>query len=291
MTILDRLRLYKQLIKPGITNMQLMTVSIGFILSANGVLHVMHIYIPLLIGTWLVSAGACSLNHSIEKSVDQRMKRTESRPIPSGRLSTVEVVAFGFFAVVLGLLIHWQWTTLLTTLLSALTVFLYVCVYTPLKKYSWLNTWVGAIPGAMPILGGWAAVVGVLHIDVLPLFLVLFFWQHPHFYGLATMYQEDYAKGGLKMLPVVEPDLSRTKRQSLIYTMLMTVTAYLPLLFHLVDWIYVVGVTLVNGLMLVVAIQFYQSAIPKIAKRLFLASIVYLPVWFLLIVLDRWVYL
>ena len=285
--LFNRIKLYRSLIKPGITNMQLITVSIGFVLSANGVLHLLFVFVPLLLGTWLTSAGACALNHAVEISVDKKMNRTQSRPLPSGQLTRLEVLLFGCLCVGSGLFIHFYWTTVLTTLLSALTVFFYVGIYTPLKRYSWLNTWVGAIPGAMPILGGWAAVVGVLQVEAAPLFLVLFFWQHPHFYGLATMYQGDYAKADLRMLPVVEPDLTRTKRQSLIYTVLMIISSYLLFLFYMVGVLYLLGSVLINGLMLFYAVRFYKQGSVLSARHLFLSSIAYLPLWFVLILCDR----
>ncbi|MDA1353879.1 MAG: protoheme IX farnesyltransferase, partial [bacterium] len=173
-----------------------------------------------------------------------------------------------------------------TAFLSALTVLLYVMVYTPLKKRTWLNTLVGAIPGALPLLGGWSAATGTIHPIAWPLFIVLFAWQHPHFYALAIMYEEDYGRGGLKMLPVIEVGYARTSRQTLIYTVMMVVASLFTYFIGLMGPVYLIGICCLNVMMAWYAIKMAMDSTIKSARKLFFASIIYLPGWFILIVVD-----
>lgn len=269
--------------------MQLVTVGIGYFVGGMATIPTFTALVPLMLGTWLVASGAGALNHMAESDIDSKMERTKDRPIPSGNINTQSAMIFGAALCVLGVGIHFLYVNQLTALLSALTVFLYVLVYTPLKKRTWLNTLVGAIPGALPLLGGWTAATGTIHPIAWSLFIVLFAWQHPHFYALAIMYEKDYERGGLKMLPVIEEGYSRTARQTLIYTVMMIVASLFTYFVGLMGVIYLVGICLLNVMMTWFAVKMARDSGEKSARKLFFASIIYLPGWFVLIVLDYYI--
>ena len=214
------------------------------------------------------------------------MNRTRQRPIPSGAISPAEALSFGLVLVLLGVtLLAWR-VNLLTGFLSLMTVFLYVLVYTPLKRVTWLNTFVGAIPGALPPVGGWAAATGSLDIGAWVLFLILFIWQHPHFYAIAWMYRDDYARGGFKMLPVVEPDGASTFQQILLYSLLLIPISLFPTIIGMSGWIYGGGVLVMGIGMLLVGLSVASSRSNQDAKRLLKASVLYLPAFLVLILID-----
>ncbi|RAP33916.1 protoheme IX farnesyltransferase [Candidatus Marinamargulisbacteria bacterium SCGC AG-439-L15] len=273
------------LTKPGISRMQLITVSIGYILGGIAVFSG-SVYGALLLGTFLIASGAGVLNSYYERDVDAKMERTQLRPLPDQRVNAKFAFCFGVFLSILGGFLLYLYVNLITAFLAVVTVALYVYVYTPLKKVTWLNTFVGSFPGAMPILGGWAAATGTLHLEAWILFLILFTWQHPHFYALAIMYKEDYARGGLKMLPVVEPDLKRTNRQIIIYTLLMIMCSVIPFLLRLSGMIYLIGMLIFGGVMLYYSLELSKDKTISAARKLFFSSIIYLPLWFLLILID-----
>jgi heme o synthase len=211
---------YCELTKPRIMSLVLVTASIGYFLGGQGIRSYLQLLL-MLTGTAFCCGGAGVLNHYLERDADLRMKRTRGRPLPAGIVAPADALAFGIVLVILGtVLLVWK-VNLLTGFLALLTAFLYALVYTPLKRVTWLNTFVGAIPGAIPPMGGWAAATGGLEVGAWILFLILFVWQHPHFYSIAWMYKEDYERGGFKMLPVVEPDGKSTFRQIVIYSVLL----------------------------------------------------------------------
>ena len=161
--------------------------------------------------------GSAVLNHYLERDVDRLMERTRNRPLPAGLVRPSTAMSCGFILVLLGECILLSFTGLLTAFLALLSAFLYVVIYTPMKRLTWLNTSLGAIPGALPPVGGWTAATGELETGAWIFFLILFAWQHPHFYAIAWMFREDYARGGFKMLPVVEADGKRTCRQVIFF--------------------------------------------------------------------------
>ena len=279
---------YYVLTKPGITRMQLITVSIGYFLGGIG-LHRLHIFIPLLIGTWCVASGCGALNHYVEQDIDALMDRTKERPLPSKRVPNKHALVLGLLLSCIGVLVHFLYVNNLTAVLSFVTLILYIGVYTPSKRWTWLNTFIGSIPGAIPILGGWAAATNNLALGAWVLFIILFTWQHPHFYALAIMYKDDYKKAKLHMLPVVEPDLKRTIRQTIIYTVLMIVSSIIPLFIELASVIYGVGMLVLGCAMLWYVIKLARYKTSQSARQLFIASIIYLPVWFCLIIIDFYI--
>tara|TARA_A100001015_G_scaffold297330_1_gene378709 strand:+ start:329 stop:1204 length:876 start_codon:yes stop_codon:yes gene_type:complete len=286
MQTFDTIKNYYKMTKPGIVRMTLITVSIGFYLGSMGVFYPYKVYIALLLGTFLVASACGILNSVVESDLDKLMERTKNRPIPQGLIdkkpAIVLAVVFAFF----GLLFHFVWVNMVTMLISAITLVLYIFVYTPLKKRTWLNTLVGSIPGALPILGGWTAATNSVDAYAGMLFFVLFAWQQPHFYALAIMYKDDYARGGFKMLPVLDNSGWKTKQQILIYTILMVFVSVFPYMFGLLGEIYCVGVLLIGFSMFYFGIQICREYTFKNAKKLFFSSIIYLPIWFVLMVLD-----
>ncbi|MBV9264787.1 MAG: protoheme IX farnesyltransferase, partial [Acidobacteriaceae bacterium] len=221
-----------------------------------------------------------------EREADRHMRRTQMRPLPAGRMSPVNAFWFGVaLAVVggveLGFGVNW-----LSSALGILTLLLYLFLYTPLKQKTWWSTTVGAFPGAMPPLIGYAAAAGRLTAEAWVLYAILFLWQFPHFYAIAWMYREDYSRAGIKMLPVVEPDGESTARQILLYSVLLIPISLLPNWLGMTGVVYTVGATALGGLFLYSGIRVAMDRTRLRARRVLLASVVYLPVLYCLMVLD-----
>jgi protoheme IX farnesyltransferase len=239
-----------------------------------------------LVGTAVSSAGAAALNNYLERDCDLEMNRTKTRPIPQGIVSPEEALTYGWGMALLGVaILTWQ-VNLLTGFLSLLTTFLYVVVYTPLKRITWWNTVVGAIPGALPPMGGWAAATGEVGLGAWIVFFILFVWQHPHFYAIAWMYREDYARGGFKMLPVVYPDGVRTFRQIIGFSILLIPVSLLPYFCHMAGLVYAVGMFALGVGMLAIGVKAWRSHSVSDARALLQASVIYLPLFFALILCD-----
>ena len=265
--------------------MVLVMSAAGFFLGAGGITPI-STFLIMLFGTGLSSGGAAVLNNYIERDIDGKMHRTCKRPLPTGSITPSEALSFGLLLVLFGVgILAWQ-VNLLTGFLSLLTVFLYVLVYTPLKRVTWLNTVIGAIPGALPPVGGWAAATGHLDMGAWALFLILFIWQHPHFYAIAWMYRDDYQRGGFKMLPVVEPDGISTFRQVVFFSVVLIPVSLLPAFMGMAGMWYGVGITISGLLMLGVGINLWRTHAVQDARLLLRASVIYLPVFFALLVGD-----
>lgn len=278
------IRAYLDLTKPRILSMVLVTAALGFILAKKEIDW--HVLMGLLSGVALVCAGAGVLNNYLEREVDSKMLRTRQRPLPAGIISAPRALNFGILLILGGVSLLWGQVNLLTAFLGLLSAFLYVLVYTPMKRMTWLNTSIGAIPGALPPVGGWAAATGEVSLGAWVLFFILFFWQHPHFYAIAWMYKEDYERGGFKMLPVVEPDGQRTFQHIIVHLLVLIPVSLLPSYLGMSGQVYFWG-TLVGGIgMLIVAWMFTSSGTFINAKRLLKASVIYLPVLLILIILD-----
>ena len=283
----SKISAYMSLTKPRILTMVLVMSAAGFFLGANGSLRPLDTFFIAMLGTALSSAGAAVLNHYLERDSDELMHRTKKRPLPSGDVSPEEALSFGIQLVLMGVgLLAWQ-VNLLTGFISLLTVFLYVLVYTPLKKVTWWNTAIGAIPGALPPVGGWTAASGKLELGAWIIFLILFVWQHPHFYAIAWMYKEDYARGGFKMLPVVHPDGRSTFNQIIGFSIILIPISLLPVLSGMAGALYGWGMGILGIGMLAMGIQLARTKSVQDAKALLKASVIYLPLFFALILGDR----
>jgi protoheme IX farnesyltransferase len=276
---------YLELTKPRILLMVVLTTAMGYFLGSAKAWE-WGAATFLLLGTSAVCAGATALNQYLERDADQKMLRTQNRPLPTGIIEPNHAMIFGILLVLGGVFLLYYTVNLLTAFLSLLTAFLYVLVYTPIKKVSWLNTTIGAIPGALPPLGGWAAATGELSSCGWILFWILFIWQHPHFYAIAWMYREDYKRGGFQMLPVIEPDGKSTFQQIILFLFLMIFTATLPFLTGMSGKIYLCGAIALSIVFLLSGLQLNTTKTFSDAKKLLANSILYLPALLILILLD-----
>ena len=284
---MKRVKLFWELSKPSILFLVTLTSAVGYYLGAKGIEKSdLGIFLFTIFGTGLSCAGAGALNNYIERDVDTYMKRTFRRPIPLGLVSPAEALGYGVFCVLAGVCILAVKVNLLTGFLALMTAFLYVLVYTPLKKITWLNTFIGAIPGALPPLGGWAAATNEISLGGVILFLILFCWQHPHFYAIAWMYKEDYQRGGFKMLPVIEPDGLSTFRQILIYSVLLLLVSIVPAFIGMSGKIYFIGAAVLGLFMLGAGCILYETKSVQSARKLLQASVIYLPILIILIISD-----
>jgi len=274
------------LVKARLTFLVLLTTAAGFYLGWRGPLD-FWLMAHTLVGTALVACGAAALNQLYEREYDARMRRTADRPLPSGRLQPETVLIFGGACSVAGLIYLVLLVNPLTSLLGAVTLGSYLFLYTPLKRRTWLNTTVGAVPGALPPLMGWAAARGELTGEGWALFAILFFWQIPHFLAIAWLYRDEYQKAGFVMLPSVDPDGFRTGRQAVSHTMGLWIASLAPFLFRLSGLLYLTGALILGGLFLWRAAQFSRQLTSGQARWLFFASILYLPLLLSLMVFDK----
>ena len=254
----------------------LLTSAAGFYAGARGVVDPV-LLLHTLLGTALVAGGTNALNQLRERDIDALMERTRRRPLPSGRVSPRAAGWFAGAISIVGVAYLALAVNLLTAGLAALTLVSYVFLYTPLKRRTTLNTLIGAVPGALPIVGGWTAAGGSLDVAVGALFWILFLWQLPHFLALAWMYREDYARGGFPMLPVEDPDGGSTGRQVVLQTLALVVVTLLPIGLRMAGEAYLPAALLLGAGFLACGISFAVERSRARASRLFLASIAYLP--------------
>jgi heme o synthase len=267
---------FADLVKARLTTLVLLTTLVGFYLGWRGAMDFALMF-NTLAATALVAAGASSLNQLLEREYDAKMRRTQSRPLPSGRLQPTTVAIFGGVSSVAGLVYLALAVNLLTSVLGAVTLVSYLFIYTPLKRVTWLNTMIGAVPGALPPLMGWTAARGELTGEGWALFAILFFWQLPHFFAIAWMYRDEYAKAGFKMLSNVDADGKRTAEQSISNTLALLAVSLCPFVFKMAGTTYLVGAIILGTGFLFCAIQFSRQLNLQRARILFLASILYLP--------------
>ncbi|MCU1292195.1 MAG: protoheme farnesyltransferase, partial [Bryobacterales bacterium] len=262
-----------------------MSAAVGYYFGHSGswsILAVLH----TVIGTGLIASGTAALNQWYEREADRHMRRTQARPLPSGRLQPFQALLFGIALAIaggleLGFGVNW-----LSAGLGILTLAMYLFLYTPLKQMTWWSTTVGAFPGAMPPLIGYAAAAGKLTPEAWVLYAILFLWQFPHFYAIAWMYRDDYSRAGIKMLPVVEPDGQSTSRQILIYSVLLIPISLLPKWMGMTGSIYTVGALALGLLFLYAGVRVSLDRTKLRARKVLLASVVYLPVLYGLMVID-----
>jgi protoheme IX farnesyltransferase len=277
---------YLELTKPRITFLVLVTTAVGYALGASPAFHP-GVFIALLLGTALVSGGASALNQWAERDADARMNRTASRPLPTGRLAPADALAFGLAISAIGLVLLAGAVNWLTALLALGSLSSYVLAYTPLKRVTSLCTLVGAVPGAIPPMMGWAAARGTLDREAWALFAVLFLWQLPHFLSIAWIYREDYARGGFPMLPVTDPGGASTARQSVAYSAALVPVTLLAGAFSAAGNLYLWSATALGLLFVGCTIAFALRRSIRAARLVFLVSVLYLPAVLGLMVLDR----
>ncbi len=277
---------YADLVKARLTLLVLLTTLVGFYMGWQGGMNYLLMFHTLL-GTALVASGAAALNQLLEREHDAKMRRTANRPLPSGRLQPVTVMLFGGVCSLVGLVYLALLVNPLTSVLGAVSSVSYLFIYTPLKRLTWLNTAVGAVPGALPPLMGWVAARGELDGGGWVLFAILAFWQIPHFFAIAWIYRDEYAKAGFQMLPNVDPDGSRTAQQSVSHTLGLLPISLCPFLLKLAGPVYLVTATLLSIAYLWCAIRFAKRLDIPSAKKLFFASIIYLPLLLIALVADK----
>jgi protoheme IX farnesyltransferase len=274
------------LTKPRLNLLVLITTLAGLYLAApDGVPGVLLLH--TLLGTTLVAGGAAALNQAWERATDKLMTRTAGRPLPVGRLSLADGVVFGSALAAAGLIELWVGANPLAAGVAAATLVSYVLIYTPLKTRTSLATLVGAVPGALPPMIGWAAATGELSLPAWILFGIVFFWQMPHFLAIAWLYRDDYARAGIPLLPVLEPDGRRTGRQALIYCAALWPVSLLPTLVGLAGAPYSIVATLLGLGFIGLTFLFARDRSTASARRLFLFSIIYLPILWGMLVVDR----
>ena len=277
---------FADLVKARLTTLVLMTTLVGFYLGWRGPMD-FSLMFHLLAATALVASGAAALNQLLERDYDAQMRRTQDRPLPSGRLQPQTVLVFGVTCALVGLIYLALVVNLLTSLVGAITLLAYLLIYTPLKRVTWLNTNIGAVPGALPALMGWTAARGELSGEGWALFAIVAFWQIPHFMAIAWLYRDEYARAGFKMLPVVDADGRRTGVQAVSHTLALLAVSLAPFLFNVAGPLYLAGAMVCGAGYLWCALRFARELTLARARRLFLASILYLPLLLALMVWDK----
>ncbi len=280
---------YVALTKPRITVFVVMTAFVGFVAGTKGPLSSLALPLLLhtLLGTALVASGTSAFNQVREVDLDGLMRRTQDRPLPSGRISLRGAALFAGALSVVGLAELALFTNVLTTALAAFTLVSYVGLYTPMKTRSHASTVVGAVPGALPPLGGYTAATGALGLPGLALFAILFVWQLPHFFAIGWRHRADYARAGVKILPVIDPSGRRTARQTLLWTAVLLPISLLPSLVGTAGFAYAFGAFVLTLLFLRSSLRFARETTDGRARSLFFASIGWLPAILILLVLDR----
>jgi heme o synthase len=275
------------LTKPRVNTLVLVTTIIGFHLGNAGGSVDYTLLFNTVVGTFLVAGGAAAFNQVLERDVDAKMRRTMGRPLPDGRLSARESTWFAAALSSIGPLQIGLGANWLAAGIAAATLGSYALVYTPLKRVTSLATVVGAVPGALPPMIGWAASRGSLSLEAWVLFAIVFFWQMPHVLAISWMYREDYERGGVRVLPVGDPDGRSTAFQMVNYAAALVPVSLLPTVVGLAGRVYFAGAIVLGIGMLALAIRFAQDRTSLRARRLFLASLVYLPLLWVLLLANR----
>jgi protoheme IX farnesyltransferase len=277
---------YIQLTKPRITWLILMSTAVGFFFGVNGgwsgwvLLHT-------IVGTGLIASGTAALNQWMERDADARMKRTRHRPLPAGTIRPGNAFWFAVALSVLGSIELWFGANPLTALLGVFTLTSYLFVYTPLKRRTPHSTTIGAVPGAMPPVIGFAAARGELTLEALALFAILFLWQFPHFYAIALLYREDYSRAGIRMLPVVDPSGERTARQILLTALILIPVSMAPAWLSMTGPWYLAGALILGATYFWYGVQINRDRSMLRARQVLLSSIAYLPLLYVLMLADR----
>ncbi len=286
LSLRERLAAYAELTKPRITFLIVLTSAAGFVLASRGAVDY-ALLASAMFGIALLSSGIATLNQYMERDLDALMRRTADRPLPSGKLLPWEALWFGVGLTIVAEIYLVTMVNPLSGLLGLTVIAGYLFAYTPLKTRTTLSTMVGAFPGAVPPLIGWAAARGDISIEAWVLFAILFLWQFPHFLAIAWMYREDYARANILMLPVVEPDGRVTAQQIVVYTVLLLPVSLLPAALGISGRVYLYGAIVLGLLFLYSSLRAAFSKSRQEARRLLLASVIYLPLLFILMVINR----
>jgi protoheme IX farnesyltransferase len=286
MPALEKTWAYITLTKPDVTFLVVITTVAGFYLGSSGSLDWL-LLLQTVFGTMLVAGGTAALNQYIERDIDAVMRRTASWPLPTGQLQPRDVLIFGLAAIVIGVVWLAVGVNALSSITALATCLLYLGVYTPLKTRTTLATAVGAVPGALPPLIGWAAAHGSFSLGAWVLFAILFFWQFPHFMAIAWMYREDYARGGIRMLPVVDPKGDATFHQIVCTSAILVGVSVLPSVVGMAGIHYFFGALILGMILLQVGLWANRSRTNRRAKWLMHATVAHIPLLLLWMVLDK----
>jgi len=282
---LVRISAFLELAKPRIVVMVMLTAAAGFWLAGPDISQAIVLF-HLLMGTVLVASGTSALNQVAERKDDALMKRTRGRPLPANRLGVVPAGAFAWTMGIGGIAYLGVFVNSLTAVIAATTLISYVFVYTPLKKRTTVATLIGAVPGALPIVGGWAAARGTLSGEAWILFWILFLWQLPHFLALAWMYRDDYARAGFKMLSVGDPDGRMTFGHSTLYAAALLPVSLAPTIVGIAGTVYFVGALALSSVFLYTSFLAVRKCTMERARRVFKLSLAYLPALLILMALG-----
>jgi len=275
-----------ELVKARLTLLVLLTTAVGFYLGADSPINFAAL-LHTVFGTAAAAAGAAALNQWWEYKLDALMHRTRSRPVPAGRMRPRDAVVLGAALSIFGVAYLAFVCNALSAALAAITIIIYIFAYTPLKRVSTFNTALGAVPGALPPMIGWAAARGTLNAGAWMLFAILFFWQLPHFFAIARMYRDDYARAGFQMISSDDRTGERSASQSVFFCMLLFIVAGLPAFLGIATVFYLLAELVLGGVFIAVAMRFLKTRATSDARRLFITSIIYLPLLLGALVLSK----
>ncbi|PYK01589.1 MAG: protoheme IX farnesyltransferase [Verrucomicrobia bacterium] len=275
-----------ELVKARLTLLVLLTTAVGFYLGADSPINFAAL-LHTVFGTAAAAAGAAALNQWWEYKLDALMHRTRSRPVPTGRMRPRDAVILGAALSIFGVAYLAFVCNALSAALAAITIIIYIFAYTPLKRVSTFNTALGAVPGALPPMIGWAAARGTLNAGAWMLFAILFFWQLPHFFAIAWMYRDDYARAGFQMISSDDRTGERSASQSVFFCMLLFIVAGLPAFLGIATVFYLLAELVLGGVFIAVAMRFLKTRATSDARRLFITSIIYLPLLLGALVLGK----
>jgi heme o synthase len=285
-TVRDRFSAFIELTKPRIAVLLVLTSAAGFYLASSGPFNYV-LFINSMVAIALLAFGVATLNQYWERELDRLMERTATRPLPTGKVTANEALIFGLAQCTIAELYLLLFVNPLTAFLGSLVIVGYVLVYTPLKTRTSVSTAIGAIPGALPPLMGWTAASDNITLTAWALFAMQFLWQFPHFLAIAWIYRKEYAKAGILMLPVVEPSGRLTARQIVMFTIMLVPVSLAPFFFGVSGFVFLVGASVIGVLFLIASIQAARTKTDAMARRLLLASVIYLPILFILMVADK----
>ena len=280
------IRDFVELVKARLTLLVLLTTAVGFYLGAEGPINFAAL-LHTVFGTAAAAAGAAALNQWWEHKLDALMQRTRSRPVPAGRMRPRDAGILGSALSIFGVAYLAFVCNSLSAVLAAITIIIYIFAYTPLKRVSTFNTALGAVPGALPPMIGWAAARGTLNAGAWMLFAILFFWQLPHFFAIAWMYRDDYVRAGFQMISSDDHTGERSASQSVFFCMLLFVVAGLPAFLGIATVFYLLAELILGGVFIAAAMRFLKTRTPSDARRLFITSIIYLPLLLGALVLSK----
>ena len=277
---------FAELVKARLTLLVLLTTAVGFYVGSPAPVNYLSLF-HVVFGTAAAAAGAAALNQWWERKPDALMHRTKTRPVPAGRMPPLEALILGSALSVFGIVYLAVACNPLSAVLAAITIVIYIFAYTPLKRVSTTNTLVGAIPGAIPPMIGWAAARGKIDIGAWSLFAILLLWQLPHFFAIAWMYRDDYSRAGFQMVSTDDRSGERSASQSVFFCIILLIVAGIPTFLEIASWGYLVVELALGGWFVAVAMRFLRLRTPVAARALFITSIIYLPLLLGTLVLTK----